>query len=229
MLELVGLAGRGDRRPDELSGGQQQRVALARALAPSPAVVVLDEPFSALDAGLREQVRTEVRSVLLAIRTTAVIVTHDQEEALSMADSVAVMSEGRLLMHGTPSEVYHRPGSLTVARFIGDLVELAGTKRGTVVSTALGDLPIHGAGAPDGPVIAGLRPEQLRVDARRDRDGHRAHVDDVVFHGHDALARLTLHTAGTQTRVMARTVAPLHRGDDVAIRIIGPALAFPVA
>lgn len=228
MLELVGLAGLGDRRPNQLSGGQQQRVALARALAPSPKVVVLDEPFSALDAGLRAQVRREVRSVLHSIGATALIVTHDQEEALSMADTVAVMESGQLLMHGTPSEVYHRPTRLSVARFIGELVEVSGTKRGDVIETSLGDLPIHGdPEAPDGPVIAGIRPEQVRVDARTDREGHRAHVDDVAFYGHDALAHLVLTAPdGSSSRITARTVAPLHPGDEVSIRVIGPALAY---
>jgi iron(III) transport system ATP-binding protein len=205
-------------------------VALARALAPSPAVVVLDEPFSALDAGLRAQVRREVRGVLRAIGATAVVVTHDQEEALSMADSVAVMESGRLLMHGTPAEVYHRPSRLGVARFIGDLVEVPGTKEGRVVRTPLGDLPLHGeTGAVDGPVVAAIRPEQVRVDARPDREGHRAHVEDVTFYGHDALAHLVLPvTGGGPSRVTARTVAPLHPGDEVSIRIIGPALAYPL-
>ena len=226
MLDLVGLAGHGDRRPDQLSGGQQQRVALARALAPRPEVVVLDEPFSALDAGLRAQVRGDVRSVLHAIGATAVIVTHDQEEALSMADSVAVMDHGRVLMHASPVEVYQRPLDLGVARFVGDLVELPGTKSGDVVETALGRLPLHGPVAADGPVLAALRPEQIRVDARLERDGHRAHVDDVVFHGHDALVRLTLLEAHPAIRVTARTVAPLRPGDDVAVRVIGPALAY---
>ncbi|WP_404387535.1 ABC transporter ATP-binding protein [Humibacillus xanthopallidus] len=227
MLELVGLAGHGDRRPDELSGGQQQRVALARALAPSPGVVVLDEPFSALDAGLRAQVRTEVRGVLQAIRATAVIVTHDQEEALSMADSVAVMDRGRVLMHGTPAEVYQRPTDIVVARFVGDLVELPGIKVGSSVETALGTLPLHGqVEMPDGPVLAALRPEQIRVDGRLERGGHRAHVDDVVFHGHDSLVLLTLTESRPALRLAARTLAPLHPGDDVAVRVIGPALAY---
>ncbi|HEU5143786.1 MAG TPA: ABC transporter ATP-binding protein [Dermatophilaceae bacterium] len=228
MLELVGLRGLGGRRANQLSGGQQQRVALARALAPSPKVVVLDEPFSALDAGLRAQVRSEVRSVLHTIGATALIVTHDQEEALSMADTVAVMESGELLMHGTPSEVYHRPTRLSVARFIGDLVEVPGTKRGDVIHTPLGDLPIHGdRGAPDGPVIAGIRPEQVQVEARADRGGHRARVDDVAFFGHDALAGLVLSSPdGMLSRVTARTAAPLHPGDEVSIRVIGPALAY---
>lgn len=228
MLELVGLAGLGKRRPDELSGGQQQRVALARALAPSPKVVVLDEPFSALDAGLRAQVRDEVSAVLRSIGATSIIVTHDQEEALSMADSVAVMELGRLVMHASPTEVYHRPVDLGVARFVGDLVELPGMKAGEVVETVLGRLPIHGAvGATDGPVVAAIRPEQVRVDARRERTSYSAHVDEVSFFGHDALARLTVTAGDAPLRIRARTVAPLRRGDDVAIRVIGPALVYP--
>lgn len=228
MLELVGLGGLGKRRPDQLSGGQQQRVALARALAPSPRVVVLDEPFSALDAGLRAQVRDEVSLVLRSIDATAIIVTHDQEEALSMADSVAVMEQGRLVMHGSPSEVYYRPVDLEVARFVGDLVELPGTKSGLEVDTILGRLPIHGSSLPaDGPVVAVVRPEQIRVDGRVERGAKVAHVDDVSFFGHDALARLTVHSDDAPLRVLARTVAPLQRGDDVAIRVIGPALVYP--
>ena len=228
MLELVGLAGLGTRRPDQLSGGQQQRVALARALAPSPRVVVLDEPFSALDAGLRAQVRDEVSQVLRTIDATAIIVTHDQEEALSMADSVAVMEAGRLVMHGSPTEVYYRPVDLDVARFVGDLVELPGSKSGPTVDTVLGRLPIHGSVLPaDGPVVAVVRPEQIRVDARVERGATGAHVDDVSFFGHDALARLTVRSGDVPVRVLARTVAPLQRGDDVAIRVIGPALVYP--
>jgi iron(III) transport system ATP-binding protein len=154
--------------------------------------VVLDEPFSALDAGLRTQVRDEVSQVLRAIDATAIIVTHDQEEALSMADSVAVMEAGRLVMHGSPTEVYYRPTDLGVARFVGDLVELPGTKAGHTVDTVLGRLPIHGSVLPaDGPVVAVVRPEQIRVDARVERGATGAHVDDVSFFGHDALARLT--------------------------------------
>ena len=172
MLELVGLGGHGDRRPDELSGGQQQRVALARALAPSPGVVRARRALLGARCRSQAQVRTEVRAVLQAIRATAVIVTHDQEEALSMADSVAVMDRGRVLMHGTPAEVYQRPTDIVVARFVGDLVELPGTKVGSSVETALGALPLHGrVEMPDGPVLAALRPEQIRVDGRLERAG----------------------------------------------------------
>lgn len=145
-----------------------------------------------------------------------------------MADSVAVMEQGRLVMHGSPSEVYYRPVDLEVARFVGDLVELPGTKSGLEVDTILGRLPIHGSSLPaDGPVVAVIRPEQIRVDGRVERGAKGAHVDDVSFFGHDALARLTVHSGDVPLRVLARTVAPLQRGDDVAIRVIGPALVYP--
>lgn len=119
MLELVGLAGLGRQMPHELSGGQQQRVALARALAPEPAVLLLDEPFSNLDSTLRMQVRAEVRELLKGGGATAIFVTHDQEEALFIGDRVAVMNGGRIEQIGTPEEIYHRPGSRFVAEFIG--------------------------------------------------------------------------------------------------------------
>src|SRR5690606_9421826 len=116
-LDLVGLGGLGSRMPHELSGGQQQRVAVARALAPRPPLVLLDEPFSALDASLRAELRRDVRAALLEDGATAMLVTHDQGEALSMADRVAVMRDGRIRQLGTPEEVYRRPADAWVARF----------------------------------------------------------------------------------------------------------------
>ncbi|HEV3498035.1 MAG TPA: ABC transporter ATP-binding protein, partial [Actinomycetes bacterium] len=110
MLELAGLAGLGSRMPHQLSGGQQQRVALARALAPNPTVVLLDEPFGSLDAALRDEIRSEVAAVLRASGATSLLVTHDQEEALSMADTVAVMRTGEIVQHGPPQDIYRRPG-----------------------------------------------------------------------------------------------------------------------
>ncbi len=119
LLETVGLAGAAERYPHELSGGQQQRVALARALAPAPEVLLLDEPFSNLDVDLREQLAMQVRAILKSAGTTAVFVTHDQNEAYSMADEIAVMAQGRILQIAAAHELYHRPTSRFVADFIG--------------------------------------------------------------------------------------------------------------
>ena len=136
LLDLVGMSGMGSRRPHEISGGQQQRVALARALAPEPKLVLLDEPFSALDAGLRESVRAQVRRALRLAGTTALLVTHDQDEALSVADSVAVLADGRVAMHDSPERVYAAPTDLGVARFVGQVVELPGRALGDQAHTA---------------------------------------------------------------------------------------------
>ena len=119
MLELVKLVGFEDRRPAQLSGGQQQRVALARALAVSPEVVLLDEPLSALDAKLRQELRVELKEILSAVGATTIVVTHDQEEAMSLGDSVIVMSEGRIMQRGRPTEIYADPKTRFVAEFIG--------------------------------------------------------------------------------------------------------------
>ena len=127
LLEMVGLASVAERYPHELSGGQQQRVALARALAPAPKLLLLDEPFSNLDVELREQLAIEVREILKATRTTAVFVTHDQNEAFAMADEIAVMNDGHIQQHGSAYDLYHRPGNRFVADFIGQGVFVEGT------------------------------------------------------------------------------------------------------
>ena len=127
VLEMVDMGAYAQARPHDLSGGQQQRVALARALAPRPDIILFDEPFSALDAGMRTQLRAQVREVLRDQGTTAVLVTHDQDEALSTADLVAVMRHGRIVQTGTPREIYEAPIDLGVARFVGDAVELPAT------------------------------------------------------------------------------------------------------
>ena len=141
MLAFVGLDGLADRMPHELSGGQQQRVALARALAPNPAVLLLDEPFSNLDAALREEMRVEVRRLLKASGTTAVFVTHDQEEALFMGDVVAVMNAGRIEQLGTPEAIFHQPKTRFVADFLGNTDFIAGSVTEDGVETPLGLLP----------------------------------------------------------------------------------------
>ncbi len=147
LLDLVGLDGQGDSRPEELSGGQQQRVALARSLAPEPEILLLDEPFSNLDVDLRVEMREEVRRILKETGVTAVSVTHDQEEALSISDRVAVMHEGRLEQVGRPEAVFQRPKSRFVAGFLGHASFLSGYVRGDEVDTSVASIDreqIHG-------------------------------------------------------------------------------------
>ncbi len=163
-LALVGLDGFERRRPDQLSGGQQQRVALARALAPHPSLVLLDEPFSALDAALRPQVRADVVAALRADGATAVVVTHDRDEALAMADQVVVLIDGRVEQAADPATLYRSPASGVVAAFIGEGQVVAGQRVGDRVRTPLGEFPVDRASrAPDGEVDVVLRPEPVLV------------------------------------------------------------------
>ena len=172
LLELVDLTGLGSRLPHQLSGGQQQRVALARALAPEPGLVLLDEPFDALDAGLRAQVRGEVREALRAAGATALLVTHDQEEALSLADTVAVMRDGRIVQAADPQTLYGDPVDAEVAAFVGEAVLLTGRQRSGRAETSLGPLHTRGAALDEGDrAILMLRPgaDPLPGDRRRGR------------------------------------------------------------
>jgi putative spermidine/putrescine transport system ATP-binding protein len=164
MLELVGLTGQAGRYAHQLSGGQQQRVALARALAIQPQVLLLDEPLSALDAKVRAQLRDEIRRIQLEVGTTTLFVTHDQEEALAIADRVGVMREGRIEQLGPPTEVYSRPATPFVAEFVGLSNRLLGevTGQGTVVVRGC-TLPLMDASVPAGPVVALVRPEAVTV------------------------------------------------------------------
>lgn len=224
LLELVGLPGAQSLPPSQLSGGQQQRVALARALAPEPQVVLLDEPFSALDSALRGNLRADVRRALRTTGATALMVTHDQEEALSMADSVAVMRSGQIVMHDTPATVYATPSCVDVARSVGDVVELAVTGAGM---TVLGQVPT-GTVVPQGGGVAVLRPEHLRLSGASDPEpaSGNAVVADIEYFGHDALVTLEL-TQAPGTRVMARTARPPTPGSEVHIDIDGPVTCFP--
>lgn len=200
LVGLVGLDGLERRFPHELSGGQRHRVALARALAPRPDVLLLDEPFSALDAGLRAGLRAQVRDVLRSSGTTALLVTHDQTEALSMADSVAVMTDGRMAQVGTPEEVYRRPVTPTVAAFVGDAVLLGGRWSQGRVRCALGEVAAEGgAVGSDGAWVRVLvRPEQILLravgpgEASDGRPAPVAVVRAVDFYGHDADVELEL-------------------------------------
>ncbi|WP_345383590.1 ABC transporter ATP-binding protein [Pseudonocardia yuanmonensis] len=217
LLDLVGLADLADRMPQELSGGQQQRVALARALAPDPLLVLLDEPFSALDAGLRAEVREQVRDALRAAGTTAVLVTHDQQEALGVADLVALLREGRIVQAAPPREIYGAPADLGVGTFVGEAVVLPAVARGGCAETVLGALPVAAA---DGPGRLLVRPEQLRL-----RPGGPARVREVIFHGHDATVLVDLD--GTALRCRTAEPETPEPGTAVGLEVHGPVRFYP--
>lgn len=190
MLSLVRLDGHGRRRPDQLSGGQQQRVALARALINRPQVLLLDEPLGALDLRLRRQMQVELKRIQAEVGTTFVHVTHDQEEAMTMADTVAVMNAGRIEQLGAPADIYEFPGTAFVANFLGQSNLFAGEAAGgsggggDVVVTAHGarfSVPVGRSRAERGPVHLGVRPEKLHLVASADQVpvGHQ-HVTGVV-------------------------------------------------
>jgi len=182
LLELVDLAGFGDRDPDELSGGQRQRVALARALAPGPEVLLLDEPMSALDARLRQRLRTQVRAIQSELAITTVYVTHDQEEALAISDRVAVMHDGRVEQVGAPEAVYRRPATRFVAEFLGDNNVFAGEVDGDAVRVGGSRFRIAGLDAPDGAsVTVCVRPEHLALGGGP--NAFEATVEAVEFLG----------------------------------------------
>ena len=225
LLELVGLSpDLADRAPHQLSGGQQQRVALARALAPQPSLVLLDEPFSSLDAGLREETRAGVAAALSAAGATTVLVTHDQAEALSMADQVAVMRGGRLVQLTDPRTLYRRPSDLDVATFVGEAVVLDAEVRDGRAHCALGDVVLERPVA-DGPVRVLLRPEQLRLSASAP-GAVPARVRGVDFYGHDSRVWLDLVGGLTVSARLEGADVPA-TGDEVAVTVSGTALPFP--
>ena len=233
MLELVGLADFGARYPHELSGGEAQRVALARALAPRPAAVLLDEPFSNLDQVLRGSLRVAMRGILKAADTAAVFVTHDREEALSLADRVAVMRGGRIEQIGTPGEIYHRPANRFVASFVGNANLLRGERRGDSAATDLGEIAIaaEGLDAPDGAALdVLLRPEQVILahpPGSAQIDGRRlARVASSEYYGHDQIVRVTL-PSGIELEARLHTDDVWSLGDEALVEIAADAVAFP--
>ena len=196
-LALVGLEGLGDRYPNELSGGQQQRVALARALAPEPAIVLLDEPFSNLDADLRERVRSEVRAILRMAGASTVFVTHDQEEAFDIADRIAVMDRGRIEQLGRPEEIYHTPATRFVADFVGDADFLPADVTHDRVVTELGSFSLGGASVEPGAAEIMLRPEDIDLAAADGEDA--AEVLGRRFQGPLSLTTVRLPTGRVVT------------------------------
>ena len=223
MLALVGMAPYAERMPHELSGGQQQRVALARALAPNPDILLLDEPFSNLDTGLRAQVRTDVRRILRETETTAIFVTHDQEEALSLSDEIAVIFEGKLLQLATPHAIYNRPVSMRVAKFVGDANFMPAEAHGMTARSRLGEVKLFHPKT--GKVQLLIRPEALAV--RFDEVGKPATVLWREFFGH--YQRLGLALAdGAELMARAGVDRYFRRGDKVWVSMALPALAYDV-
>jgi iron(III) transport system ATP-binding protein len=231
-LDLVGLDARyGARRPGELSGGEQRRVALARALAPRPAVVLLDEPFSGLDASLRAETRTAVLGALGVAGTTAVLVTHDQAEALSTGREVGVLRDGRLVQTAPPAALYRTPADLDVARFVGEAVVLAGEARSGTVVCRLGILPARDTTL-EGPVQVMIRPEQIRLaregNPQTAAGGVAARVVGRTFFGPDTVLQLEL-ADGSGTLISARTHDEVvgEPGAEVTLVVDGPVAVYP--
>lgn len=212
MLTLVGLTEVGHRYPHQLSGGQQQRVAVARALAPKPDFVLLDEPFSALDVSLRDDLRRDVRQLLRHEGATAVLVTHDQHEALSMADTVAVMRAGVVVQQAAAEQVYAQPVDAWTARFVGDGAILpVQSHSGATVDTALGELPVADGATGE---FALIRPERLGVDPA----GVWAKVLDVVFTGPFSVVTAELETGENVRALLQPGVAQVGEKVKLVVR-----------
>jgi iron(III) transport system ATP-binding protein len=230
MLELVGLTGLGQRYPHQLSGGQQQRIALARALAIHPKVVLLDEPFSSLDASLRVGLSHDVAQVLASTRTTTVLVTHDQDDALSLADQIAVLRDGRVAACGDPRDLYRSPPDVAAALSIGEANIVAAQIDGEYAECALGRVRLQ-AGTANGSRGAGrvlIRPEQLALRLCASAGLVKAAVVDLQYHGHDALVHVTLDHADHET-LLARIPGDLvlAPGQAVWVEAVGTGRAWP--
>jgi iron(III) transport system ATP-binding protein len=221
LLGLVGLAGQGGKFPHEMSGGQQQRIALARALAPRPSLLLLDEPFSNLDVELRERLSYEVRDIIKATRTTAILVTHDQHEAFAVADEIGIMHEGRIQQWDTPYNLYHRPRNRFVADFIGQGVFLPGmvldaTRVQVEIGTLNSTIPVECAsGCHDCEqgcsVDVLLRPDDIIHDDSSPMKGEVLHK---AFRGADILYTLRLASGA---RVLS--LVPSHHNHAIGERI----------
>ena len=226
MLELVGLSKQADRYPYQMSGGQQQRVALARALAIEPKVLLLDEPLSALDAKVRRQLREEIRRIQIAVGTTTLFVTHDQEEALALGDRVGVMSAGRLEQIAPPAELYDRPATAFVAEFVGLTNRLKGTATDGTVEVLGVRVPLLEGSAGPGPVTALVRPEAVKLIPE---DGAAARVLAVSFLG--SLGRVQVQLPDGDlvvAQVPATDVSGFAPGTSVRVSVV-PAPIFAVA
>jgi iron(III) transport system ATP-binding protein len=244
LLETVGLTGLEKRYPHQLSGGQQQRVALARALAVRPEIVLLDEPFASLDANLRASVREDVHAILRETHTTTLLVTHDQDEALSIADQVAVLRDGKIAQYATPQELYMRPIDVGLARFVGEANLIQGVMVGEHVRTALGTLPASWReghppkGASSVSVL--IRPEQIDLHLLSDGQitdpaggdaPRKGRISRAGYHGHDSLLHVQIDDSGQgEQSLIVRTQgnAQLPTGAQVTITVRDTVLIWPL-
>ncbi|MCC5946879.1 MAG: ABC transporter ATP-binding protein [Nitriliruptoraceae bacterium] len=229
-LEAVELGARTAAMPNELSGGQQQRVALARALVFEPSLLLMDEPFGALDRGLREKMQLEVRRIHRELSVTVLFVTHDQQEALTMSDRIAVFNRGSIEQIGTPDELYERPASLFVATFVGESTVIAGRAQGETLVTDTGTaLPLPAA--LEGPAALVVRPERVRVHAPDQRPsgsaGVAATVRDVTYLGAHRRVELDTEVGEVVAHIAAGDPAP-EPGAHLAISWqVATSAAFP--
>ncbi|MEL6616327.1 MAG: ABC transporter ATP-binding protein [Bacteroidota bacterium] len=226
IIGRVGLSGLEDRAPHALSGGQQQRVALARALAPRPRLLLLDEPFSSLDALLRHDMRRALREILHTEGTTAILVTHDQEEALQTADRVAVMQAGRIDQIGTPEAIYATPRTLFVAQFLGQTNLTLAEASGDRAETPFGTLRLHREA--EGMVLVALRPEHVAIAPEASGEGREGVIVERAYKGHDVTYRVQLPPTGIDCLVHSPE-AGFAVGDRVRVRATEAAVVLEKA
>jgi iron(III) transport system ATP-binding protein len=221
LLELVGLPDLGLRYPHELSGGQQQRVALARALAIEPPVVLLDEPFSSLDAALRISVRADISRVLRESGTAVVLVTHDQQEALSMADQVAVLRDGRVAQVGRPREIYAKPVDAEMAAFLGEANLVDAVVSDSVAVTALGRLGTDTRIAASGTAL--IRPEQITISVGPDAAGLAGRIVEQTYQGHESVVTVApmVECGALTIRVRVHGPTAYEIGAEVRLTAVG--------
>jgi iron(III) transport system ATP-binding protein len=236
LLNKVELTHLQHRMPYQLSGGQKQRVALARALAIRPELILLDEPFSSLDANLRNDVRLEVKGILNEFNTTAILVTHDQDEALSVSDSVAILKKGKFICQNSPKNLYTNPPNLEVASYFGQINILDGILKQNIVSTEIGNLKANTSyisyknkTSADLKVKVLIRPEQIVVNLHENQN-RKFKAINVEYFGHDSLVELTLDTESKvlQSPLLMRnsTAYPIYPNDLMAIDILGEVLVY---
>ena len=225
MLNLIGLQGYESRMPNQLSGGQQTRVALARALAIKPAIVLLDEPFSALDEALRDDLRSDVINLLRASKTTAILVTHDREEALVSADVVALMRAGKIVQQGSPEAVYSKPISPAIAVSTGDALVLDAQRLADGSTSYLFNPAAVGASSESGQIV--IRPEEITLDRALSATSPKGRISKIDYYGHDAM--VTVEVAGQSIKVRIPGPFDFVVGEEVGVHHTGPVRFFAKA